>query len=96
VSLVKQLATQPKKTLFANPEMQKTNALLPDRLQAVLYLSLRGFVDMRLAGTATPLPDSPPIAFALRTLPAGAEAQFLIPFDTLRAVFETFNPKEKK
>src|SRR5262249_56066852 len=89
----KEYGTPPKQTLGANAQLQKTTALLPEQLQAVVYLN------MPTAGAfvhGARLPECPPPAFALRTLTAGAEAQFVIPFDTLKAVFETFNPEKER
>ena len=43
-----------------------------------------------------PLPDCPPVGFAVGALPDGIEAQFVIPFDTVHAVFEALNAQGKK
>ena len=45
-----------------------------------------------------PLPsvtEAPPPGFALSTFSTGIEAQFVIPFDALRAVFDASRSEEK-
>jgi hypothetical protein len=40
--------------------------------------------------------QAPPLGFCMRALPAGVEAQFVIPFDALKAVFDAAKEKEPK
>jgi hypothetical protein len=88
-SFVKTFAIPPRRSLKADAPLQRTAALLPKRLQVAAYLSVRSLgVPAALLGAGVPpgVPESPPLGFALRTMPAGVEAQFVIPFEALQAV----------
>src|SRR5262249_52304006 len=85
---VQKLSRAPGKSLSSNAGLKTTTALLPPQSQAVLYLNVQalGLVGLfRLAEAA----ESPPLGFALSTIPGGVETQFVIPFGTLQAVFES-------
>jgi hypothetical protein len=91
---VKRFAGQRGQTLASNEHLRKTMALLPERQQVALYLNMQaltllGFTPFRLA-------ECPPLALAFGALPDGIEAQFVIPFDTLQAVFQALNAETKK
>jgi hypothetical protein len=83
---VKQLAGTPAQALGTNALLHKTSALLPAQRQALAYLSIQPL--WLLAFSPAGIREGPPLGFALSTFPAGVEAQFVIPFGTLEAVFE--------
>jgi len=91
---VKQYAERPAHTLGASVQLKKTAALLPDKLQLAAYLNFQAMTANNRDDFK--VPECPPLALSLRALPDGVEAQFVIPFDTLRAVFEAANAQTKK
>jgi hypothetical protein len=82
-AIVKKFAEVPKRPLTKNAELQKTAATLPDKLQLAVYVNVRPVVT--LFGFSD-VADCPPVAFAVRALPASLEAQFVVPVETLQAV----------
>jgi hypothetical protein len=94
-AFVKKMAGGADRPLAKNPGLQKTAALLPDKAQLAAYLNVTGlgflFGFHRLGEV-----ECPPVGFALRTLPAGIEAQFVIPFETIQAVFKALNDDKKR
>jgi hypothetical protein len=97
-ALVRTLAERPGRPLGTNPHLRKTAALLPEHLQVAAYLDLRAYGRSAGVPPAADLPACPPLGFALQALPAGIEAQFVIPFGTLDAVFRASKEagKQKK
>jgi hypothetical protein len=90
-AVVKKLAAGSGQPLTKNPGLQKSAALLPEKLQLAVHVNVQPLG--RLAGfTVT---DCPPVGFALHALPAGIEAQFVLPFETLQAVFKAVNAKKE-
>jgi hypothetical protein len=91
---VKKIVDASARPLARNQELQKTVALLPGKLQLAAYFNidrwLIGFAG--LEGTA----ECPPLGFALRTVPAAIEAQFVIPFESIQAVSKTWNAQRKR
>jgi hypothetical protein len=76
--------------LTKNSGLQKTAALLPDKVQLAAYLNVAGLGLIPVKG------ECPPIGFALHTLPAGIEAQFVIPFETIQALFKALNEEKRR
>ena len=74
----------------AIPALQKMTALLPAKPQLAVYLNMPAIG--RLAGVPVNAPECPPVGFALHALPAGIEAQFVIPFETIETVFKQMHP----
>src|SRR5205823_220094 len=79
-SVVKLFIQAPKTALSANRGLKETASLLPDKLQVAAYINMSAVMKAKQ--------DTPPLAFILRTLPAGAEAQFVVPFSALQAMFD--------
>ena len=73
--------------LSANRGVKHTTSLLPKQPQVVVYISMATVIKVKN--------DTPPLAFALRTLPAGVEAQFVVPFDSLQAMFDSINAEKQ-
>jgi len=86
-SMVKMFSQAPKTALSANPGLKDTAALLPKELQVSVYINMSAVMNAKR--------ETPPLAFALRTLPAGAEAQFVVPFGALQAMFDAVNAEKK-
>jgi hypothetical protein len=55
-------------------------------MQIAAFLNLSSF--SRMADPAAKLADCPPIGFSFGGVPEGFEAQFVIPFDTVRTIAE--------
>jgi hypothetical protein len=93
-ALIRKVAEGAKGSLNKNAGLQKTAATLPEKLQLAVYLNIEplGF----FSGLTTNPEECPPVAFALRALPAGLEAQFVVPFETLRAVVKADKAAKKK
>ena len=87
-SLVKSYSQKQAQPLSANRGVMSTAALLPKDLQVAVYVNM--------AAVMTSKKDTPPLAFAMRTLPAGAEAQFLVPFEALQAMFDASRGEKKE
>jgi hypothetical protein len=85
-SAVKRFARQPGQALSSDKALQTTTMLMPPRHQVAAYLNIQ---TLGLLGVSTPSKtESPPLGFALSTFPGGVEAQFVIPYGALQAVFE--------
>ncbi|MBO0700892.1 MAG: hypothetical protein J2P46_21030, partial [Zavarzinella sp.] len=89
--VVKRFADIPKQPLAKNAALQKAAATLPEKLQLAAYLNVQLIVPF--FGLA--LDEPAPVAFALRALPAGLEAQFVVPFETLQAVVKADKAQKK-
>ena len=79
-TVVKAYSQKPAQALGANRGLKETASLLPKELQIVAFISMANVVKVKK--------ETAPLAFALRTLPAGVEAQFVVPFDALKALFD--------
>jgi hypothetical protein len=90
--VVKRFAEVPKQPLAKNAGIQKAAATLPEKLQLAVYLNVQPIVTF----FGLTLDDPAPVAFALRGLPAGLEAQFVVPFETLQAVVRADKAAKKK
>jgi hypothetical protein len=84
-------STQP---LAKNPGLQKTAALLPEKVNLAAYLNIQPLASL-FGFMNTAEAECPPVAFALSVFPAGIEAQFVIPFDTLQAVAKAWKGDKK-
>jgi hypothetical protein len=83
---VKRFSRQPGQALGSDKALKATTVLLPPRRQVAAYLNIQ---TLGLLGVTSPgQAESPPLGFALSTFPGGVEAQFVIPFGALQAVFE--------
>jgi len=74
------------RTLASDEQLKKTVALLPGKLQVALYVNAKNIAKANFP--TLPFPDAPPLALAMRTFDAGVEAQFVVPFETVKGFFE--------
>jgi uncharacterized protein (TIGR03067 family) len=96
-STVAKFSKRADRALTANAAMQKTRGLLPNQLQVEVFFDLQAFGILGSSGLSkTPVSRVAPLGFAMRTLPAGLEAQFVIPFDALKAVVDASRAKKEK
>lgn len=92
---VTKFSTQPDRPLSNNAHLQKTRGLLPDKVQVEVFFDLQAFEILGPSESLkTPVSQAAPLGFAMRALPAGVEAQFVIPFDALKAVFDASKAKK--
>jgi N-acetylglutamate synthase-like GNAT family acetyltransferase len=88
---------QADRSLGTNATLQKTRRLLPDALQVEVFLDLQAFGILgRSVSQETAVSRVAPLGFAMRTLPAGLESQFVIPFDALKSVVDASKAKQEK
>jgi hypothetical protein len=97
---VEQFIEHKGKGLADDPFLKTTADLLPDKLQLVGYVNVKEIAMKMVVSPAAPaFPDAPPLAYALRVFDSGAEAQFLLPFEVVKAFFamgkEDRSKKEK-
>ncbi len=86
---IAKFSKQAGRSLATNAQLQETRKLLPDVLQAEVFLDLQAFGILgQGAAKETSVSRVAPLGFAMRTLTAGLEAQFVIPFDALKAVVD--------
>jgi hypothetical protein len=85
-AFVKQYSVKASRSLQENAELRKTMALMPKQMQIAAFLNLNSFSLM--ADPAAKLANCPPIGFSFGGVPEGFEAQFVIPFDTVRTIAE--------
>ncbi len=96
-TVVRKLLKPPADPLSKNESLQKTAALLPKKLQVVVYLPLDAFGELLgLPKLSNGTRKVPPLAFAIHAMSNAVEAEFLIPFGTLEAVFEAENAAHPK
>jgi hypothetical protein len=71
---------------------------LPEKLQVEAFFDLQAFNILGMMGPGVKqVSGVAPLGISMRALPAGVEAQFVIPFDAIRAVFDASKePKSKK
>jgi len=94
---VTKFSKQVDRSLAANASLQKTRKLLPDKLQVELLLDLQAFGILgQSESDKTQVSHVAPLGFAMRALPAALEAQFVVPFDALKAVVDASKAKEKE
>jgi hypothetical protein len=87
--VVRKLAKAPADPLSKNQSLQKTTALLPRKLQVAVYLPLDAFGELLgLPKLSNGTRKVPPVALAVHAISNAVEAEFLIPFGTLKAVSE--------
>jgi hypothetical protein len=85
------------RSLASNAQLHKTRQLLPDKLQVEVFLDLQAFGILGSgAADKNRVSRVAPLGFAMRALPAGLEAQFVIPFDALKAVIDASKAKQEK
>ena len=88
---------QADRSLADNAALEKTRKLLPDKLQVEVLLDLQAFGILGQSESAKKqVSQVAPLGFAMRALPATLEAQFVIPFDALKAVVDASKAKEKE
>jgi len=75
-------------SLATNAAIKAARALLPKTVQAEVFVDLQRFGFLRGREKTANAPAPPPLAFSLRVIPAAVEAQFVIPFDAMKAVFD--------
>jgi hypothetical protein len=94
---VTKFSKQGDRSLAANASLQKTRKLLPDKLQVELLLDLQTFDILGQSESGkTQVSHIAPLGFAMRALPAALEAQFVVPFDALKAVVDASKSKGKE
>lgn len=94
---VKKYSRPEDRSLATNASLLKTRKLLPDKLQVELLLDLQAFGILGQSESAKKqVSQVAPLGFAMRALPATLEAQFVIPFDALKAVVDASKAKEKE
>jgi hypothetical protein len=94
---VTKFSKQGDRSLAANASLQKTRKLLPDKLQVELLLDLQTFGILGQSDSGkTQVSHVAPLGFAMRALPAALEAQFVVPFDALKAVVDASKAKAKE
>lgn len=74
------------RSIEGNSHLQHTMKLLPEKRQVAAFVDLKALGIMG-AGVAQ-APNAPPLGFLMRALPAGIEAQFVVPLDTAKAAFD--------
>jgi len=82
------------KSLEGNTPIQQTKKLLPEKLQVEAFFDLQAFNILGVG--AKQVSQVAPLGFSMRALPASVEAQFVIPFDAIKAVFDASKQKESK
>ena len=90
VAKFSKLADRP---LRKNAAMHKTQGLLPEKLQIEVFFDLQAFGVLGEPSKKA-VSQVAPLGFALRAIPAGLEAQFVIPFDALQAVFDAIKSEK--
>jgi hypothetical protein len=93
-AIVKKFAA-PAKSLATNAPLKMTSALLPQRPQVTAYVDLGSFALLGFM-SAFGTPEVPPLGFALATFPQGIEAQFVVPYDMLKAVADAVRKNQEK
>jgi hypothetical protein len=85
--IIAKYAKAGEQSLATNAALKTARALLPKTLQAEVFVDLHtfGFLQGRQKVANSP---APPLAFSLRVIPAAVEAQFAIPFEAMKAVFD--------
>jgi len=91
---VKRFTPQPAQSLGKDTHVATTTKILPGKLQTSVYVNLHGLVNSFNLG-ANKMPACTPLAFAQGTFANGVEAQFVVPFDALAAVFRMVQPNGK-
>jgi hypothetical protein len=91
-TFLQRFAQPPAKSLATNAQFRKTASILSAR-QAALYFNLHALA--AAFKSEIRMPDSPPVGFGLSAMPDGIEAQFVVPFDTLHAVFAALPERSK-
>jgi len=82
------------RSLEMSTPIQQTKKLLPEKLQVEAFFDLQAFGI--LGKGAKQVSQVAPLGFSMRALPASVEAQFVIPFDAIKAVFDASKEKEPK
>jgi hypothetical protein len=96
-TFVRSFANRPEKSLGSSAALTKTAALLPERRQVELFVNIGpALLLFGLFGPAsTGDLEAPPLGFALSTFRDGVEAGFVVPFETLQALFESVKEHKK-
>jgi hypothetical protein len=81
------------RSLESNAQVQQTQKLLPEKLQIEAFFDLQAFGI--LGKGAMQVSAVAPLGFSMRALPAAVEAQFVIPFDAIKAVFDASKELQK-
>jgi len=69
---------------------------LPDKLQVEVFFDLQTFGILgQSEPSKTAVSQVAPLGFAMHALAAGLEAQFVIPFDALKAVMDASKAKKE-
>lgn len=89
-SFVKAHATKPARSLEADGELKKALGLLPTPTQLVTFINLKNILhDAKVR-------DCPPLGVSVSMLPAVIEVQVVAPIETLQALVEAANARDKR
>jgi hypothetical protein len=93
-AMIQKFSKPAAKTLETNANIQQTKKLLPEKLQIAAFFDLQAFGI--LGNGARQVSEVAPLGFSMRALPASEEAQFVIPFDAIKAVFDASKKTQPK
>jgi len=89
--MIKKHSKPSEHSLATNAAIKSARALLPEQLQMAVFVDLQkfGFLRNEKKGADDDKRTGlPPLTFSMRVIPAAVEAQFVIPFDAIKAVFD--------
>ena len=93
-AMIQKFSKPATRSLESNAQLQQTQKLLPKKLQVEAFFDLQAF--NILGKGAKQAPAVAPLGFSMRALPAAVEAQFVIPFDAIKAVFDASKETQSK
>jgi hypothetical protein len=81
-ALIQKYSKPVARSLESSSRIQQTKKLLPEKLQVALYIDI-----VRAIGLSGATAEAAPVGVSMRALPAGVEAQFVVPIDTMKTAF---------
>jgi hypothetical protein len=93
-AMIQKLSKHAARSLESNAPLQRTQKLLPEKLQVEAFFDLQAFNILGIG--AKHASAVAPLGFSIRALPAAVEAQFVIPFDVIKAVFDARKETQSK
>jgi hypothetical protein len=93
-AMIQKFSKHAARSLESNAQLKQTRKLLPEKLQVEAFFDLQAF--NILGKGAKQASAVAPLGFSMRALPAAVEAQFVIPFDTIKAVFDASKETHSK
>ena len=93
-AMIRKISNPAARSLASNAPLQQTQKLLPEKLQVEAFIDLQAFNILGIGAKQTSAVA--PLGFSMRALPAAVEAQFVIPFDAVKAVFDASKETQSK